>query len=335
MKNFGYYALIMICIVVIIPLLIVRGCGVESDEIIPHEKQNLAGGESIKIKVYIASDKTVKEMNLEEYIKGVVAAEMPADFEAEALKAQAVAARTYAYGRLKNIYKSADGVHDGTPVCTNPAHCQAWISKKAAMKKWGIFKASGNWNKIEKAVDETKGIIITYQGSVVNPLFHSNSGGKTENAENVWPGVSVPYLKSVVSEGEEQSGEFKCVTNISINDFYNAIKKHYPNAQLNKNNIVASIKIEGYTQGGRVKNIKIGNIVLRGTEFRTLFSLRSANFKIEKKDSRTLKITTIGNGHGVGMSQWGANYLAKNGGNYDEILKYYYTGVQISNICGQ
>ncbi len=334
MKNMASYAFLMIIIIVALPLLIVKGCGITPVEsVIPPEKEKpqVKAG-SVKIKVYFDDEKKVKEMMLEEYIKGVVAAEMPADFAPEALKAQSVAARTYAYGRLKRLYTPRENLHPDADVCTDFAHCQAWTSKSAAIKRWGVFSAYKNWSKIEKAVKQTENMVITYKGKIINPVFHANSGGKTENAEEVWAGGSVPYLRSVVSNGEDASKEYEVSVNIKVKDFCNKLEKEYPGIKLDEDRVPDDIKITDLSEGGRVKSIKIGSKVLKGTEFRTLFSLRSTNFKITSEGKDALKITTIGNGHGVGMSQWGANDLAKNGGSFEEILKHYYSGVELASL---
>lgn len=317
----------MIIIVIILPMFIVKGCGFTQDDISQEPLQD-----GVRIKVYISSENRVEDMLLEEYLKGVVAAEMPAEFELEALKAQAVAARTYAYARMKKIYTPKEDKHNGGDICTDSTHCQAWISKECAMEKWDILTAPNNWNKIEKAVADTRDILITYDNYIVNPVFHSNSGGKTENAEDVWEGNGVPYLKSVLSEGEEESLQYKTEILIKVDDFCKTLKNENPDINLNEKDLLKEIEILNYTQGGRVKTIKIGSVNFKGTDLRKIFSLKSANFKIEKVDNNMLKITCFGNGHGVGMSQWGANYLAKQGKNYEEILKYYYTGISLSNI---
>lgn len=327
MKRFLYYSLMMIAVIIIIPMLIVRTCDYSEPSKPPEPVPK-----DMIVKVYIASDDKIVEMNFEEYLKGVVAAEMPAGFELEALKAQAVAARTYALGRIKGIYAPKEDVHFGADICTDSAHCQAWVTRDSALKKWGAFTGRRNWNKISRAVSETKNLVIVYDNTIANPVFHSNSGGRTENAEDVWSGVAVPYLKSVVSEGEDACKEYKVTIEMKINDFVEAIKKEYQDFMIDTENIASEINIIDYTAGGRVKNIKIGNITIKGTELRKLLSLRSANFVIEATDSDSLKITTLGYGHGVGMSQWGANHLAKRGAAFDEILKYYYTGVEIMPI---
>lgn len=328
MKKIVYYAFIMFIVVILIPMLIVRGCSLSAPESKP---EDYGKDEDIKVKVYINTEDKVVEMPLEEYIKQVVAAEMPAEFGIEALKAQAVVARTYTYGRMNKVYVPKDDTHKGADICTDPAHCQAWISKQDAMKKWGIFSGYKYWNKIDRAVNETRHAILTYEGQVINALFHSNSGGKTENAEEVWGGKSVPYLRSVASMGEEAYDDFETTVFVKEKDFRALLKNEYPDIQFGED-IMKDIKIIDYTEGGRVRNIKVGSLELKGTDIRRVFSLKSANFSIEREDDETLKITTIGYGHGVGMSQWGANYLAEKGYTYEEILKYYYKGVELEII---
>lgn len=342
MKKLLGYFLLMIMIIVILPLIIVRGCSTVITDIVPEDdkreeqkqeqkkEQTQAG--KIKLKVYIKDKGKVEEMLLEEYIKGVVAAEMPVDFEPEALKAQAVAARTYAYGRMKKIYTPSDDIHAGAHICTDSGHCQAWIKKEDALNKWESSKASDNWKKIEKAVLDTEGQILLYENSVVNPVFHSNSGGMTENSEDVWEGTVVPYLKSVVSEGEEASAGYEVETEFTKEDIVQKLKAQYPDIKVGKEDLFDEMEVLERTDAGRVKSIKIGDKTLKGTEFRSLLGLRSTNFIIEDVDDSKLKITTKGYGHGVGMSQWGANHRAKQGDDYEEILKYYYQGVYIDSI---
>ena len=288
--------LIIFTVIIILPLLIVKGnyfnaAGNGTSKGM-HEniKENSAGSDvgetgtigdtgnegkgrkkkEIAIRVYVKSEDKVEEMELEEYITGVVAAEMPAEFAFEALKAQAVAARTYAYGRMKGIYRSADNAHEDADICTDFTHCQAWISKEEAMRQWEASNAGAYWDKIKKAVEETKGIILLYGGMVANPVFHSNSGGKTENAEEVWNVSPVGYLQSVVSEGEDLSPVFKTVVKISPEEFHNTLKEKYPDIKLDKNNIGETTILE-YTEGSRVKRMKIGNKEIKGTEFGNYF----------------------------------------------------------------
>lgn len=322
----------MITVTIIIPMLIVRGCNTVLDDVKPEGKAEKA---QTKIKVYIKSEDRVEEMPLESYVKGVVAAEMPIDYEPEALKAQAVAARTYAYGRMINLYTVKDDKHCGAQVCTDFNHCQSWIKQDDIMKKWGSINALANWKKIETAVKETENILILYDNKPINPLFHTNSGGRTENAEDVWDGTETPYLKSVQSDGEEEDKGYKVVTAFKEKDIIDKIKVQYPDIKLNEDDLLSNFSIQELSEGGRVKTMKIGDVSLKGTDLRRILSLRSTNFKIEKGNKGELNITTIGFGHGVGMSQCGANYLAKNGGTFEEILKYYYKGVSLGKIKEQ
>ena len=328
MKKLIYYAGAMIVIVILLPMLIVRSCGPAP---VPEPKDEEIPVKACEISVYNHTTGEASTVDLEEYIKCVLAAEMPADFDMEALKAQAVAARTFAYGRISGTYRSKQGVHDGTDVCTDSAHCQAWISRESAMDKWNILFASRNWGRISKAVNETKGIIAVYDGSVANTLFHASSPGRTENAEDVWAGKSVPYLRSVESSGDEASKGYIASVAVSVGELAEKLLKAYPDAEL-EDDITDNIEIINFTEGGRVKTLKIGNITMKGTEFRSLLGLRSACFTIDFVDDDLMRITTTGHGHGVGMSQWGANALARTGGTYREILQHYYTGIDIIAI---
>lgn len=328
MKKLIYYAGMMLVTVIILPLLIVRGCSPASEQTPPGRQAE----EDVRIRVFMASEGKVVWMNLEDYVAEVVAAEMPAEFEPEALKAQAVAARTFAYGRMTGTYTASAGVHDGIHICTDSKHCQAWISKDKALKKWGIFFGGRNWRRIAKAVSETRGLVLTYNQRVANALFHSNSGGKTENCEEVWEGRSEPYLRSVTSMGEDACKDYKVTVSLPLAASLEKIREKYPDLNLKADRMVRSIRILDHTTGGRVNTLKIGNITMKGTDFRSILGLRSANFTIEEGEQGELRITTLGYGHGVGMSQWGANYLAKRGGTFEEILRYYYTGIGITSI---
>jgi stage II sporulation protein D len=331
MKKIGYYLIITILIIVILPLAVVKSCSNKKETEKPREEFRLIRSET-KIKVYLHEQKKVAEMMMEEYLKGVVAAEMPAEFDIEALKAQAVAARTYAYAKLGQAKSSHEDMHIDADICTDYSHCQAWVAKEAAVKEWGSNLGDKYWSKIETSIRETENIIMTYdQKLVAQAVFHSNSGGRTENSEDVW-GNEVPYLKSVLSIGEDNSKEFKTTTSIKIKDFCQKLKSEYTGIKINEKDPLKDIKVISYSDGERVKNIKIGNMTLKGTDIRNLLSLRSTNFKFEKEGTDSLKITTLGNGHGVGMSQWGANYLAKNKWEYEEILKYYYQGVELYTL---
>lgn len=205
------------------------------------------------------------------------------------------------------------------------------MSKDERISKWSKSEAESNWEKIQKAVLDTKGQVLTYDGSVLEyPQFFATSSGKTEDAKDVFS-MDVPYLKSEDSKGEEIAPKYKTSTQIPINDFINKINSKYKGVNANKSNLSSLIKILSFTEAGSVKEIKIGNEIVKGTEFRTLFNLNSTNFTLDfQQDS--VEVNCKGYGHGVGMSQWGANAMAKSGSKYDEILKHYYSGVEIQEI---
>ena len=315
----------MLIIVVLLPLIVIRNFSVVEEPIATENKERIA------INVYISDQNKVVKMKLEDYLIGVVAAEMPASYEIEALKAQAIAARTYALGRATKLYGSKD-MHDGADVCTNPAHCQAWISKNTAIKRWGFLSSLKYWNKINKAVKDTSGQVLEYDNVMINPLFHSNSGGHTENSEDVWAGVAQPYLRGVESLGEDTFSEYKSEVLLDTEDMIKTLKEFDPNIELKGKDVLSNIEIKNYSAGDRVIDMKVGNISMKGTEFRKLFQLKSTNFKITKLPNGKISITTFGYGHGVGMSQCGANYLAKKGTGFMDILKYYYKGVEIKEV---
>ncbi len=326
MRKFCIYIILMIIIVIFIPLIIVHKFSAVQQPEVKEQKSELS------INVYMADQKKIVKMPLEEYLIGVVAAEMPASYEIEALKAQAIAARTYAMGRAAKLYGSPETAHDGADVCTSPAHCQAWISKETAMKRWGLIPSFRYWNKICKAVNDTAGQIIEYDNVIINPLFHSNSGGHTENSEDVWDGTAEPYLRGVESPGEDFSSEFRNEVILKQDQIIKTLKEFNPKFNFKGKDLLQDIEIEKYSSGDRVMVMKIANITLKGTDFRKLFQLKSTNFKFSKSEDGEIAVTTLGYGHGVGMSQCGANYLALNGVKSTDILKFYYKGVEIAKI---
>jgi len=323
MKIIAYYCLIIISVVVALPLIIIKGCG-------GVEKDLLDGKKGDKIKVYFHKTKEVKEILFEDYIRGVVAAEMPASYSIEALKAQAVAARTYAYNKIK-VSKTSESPHQGADTCTDSAHCQAWISKDEAFSKWDKSQRSIYWDKITWAVKSTAGELIFYNDQIANPLFHANSGGRTENAENVWEGKPIPYLIGVESQGEEKSSNFQSQKEFTIKQLIEKMSKEYRDFELDGNEIEKNVKVLNRTENDRVNSMIVGNKILKGTEVRKLLELKSTYFFIKiSKDKIVFKVK--GYGHGVGMSQCGANYLAQQGKTYRNILKHYYTGIEIKKF---
>lgn len=266
----------------------------------------------------------VEEVELDQYLCHVVSAEMPADYELEALKAQAVVARTY------TIYKAKSKKHDQADICDDSTCCQAWVSKEDRLARWEESKRETNWQKIEQCVKETKGKIITYQNEPINAFFHANSGGTTELPVNVWGGSEFPYLQVVQTAGEEGYRQYASEVEFTQEELIQKLKTKYEDIQIDFANN-EDIKILEYTDSNRVKTVKFGNHELSGVETRTIFGLRSANFEISK-ENHNIKFIVKGYGHGVGMSQTGADSMAKQGSNYEEIINHFYVGIEIKEI---
>lgn len=268
----------------------------------------------------------IEELPIDEYLLGVVSAEMPASFEQEALNAQAIVARTYTVYSIEHNQNK----HEGADICDDPNCCQAWISKEKRLEKWSEENRQEYWNKIVLAINNTLGKIITYNGEVIDAFFHSNSGGITETPVNVWGGTNYPYLQSVKTSGEDGYTQYSSEVILSKDELDLKIKEKYPDFQIDYGDNDA-IKILEYTDSNRVKKIKIGNKNLSGTELRGIIGLKSTNFNVVIED-QNIKFSVIGYGHGVGMSQTGADSMAKEGKKYDEIIKHFYTGVEIIDM---
>ena len=251
----------------------------------------------------------------EEYVKGVLAGEMPTSFDLEALKAQAVAARSYV---LKKMEQNKEKDYDVVDTVMN----QVYLDDATLKEKWKDKYEEKN-NKIKQAIVETKGEYMTYNNEVIEAFFFSTSTGKTENSGEVFQ-TQLPYLKSVDSAWDEEvSPVFSQDNNLSLEEFYQKLNIEYnPNLK---------IEITKTTSTGRIKELKINDHEFKANDIYQKLNLRSTFFDIKQKDNQ-VEITTKGYGHGVGMSQYGALAMAKKGYKYQDILKYYYQGVEIKKL---
>lgn len=279
------------------------------------------------VTVYRTETGTVDKLPFEEYVKGVVSCEMPAAFHLEALKAQAVAARTYSAAKVINSDSSGNpSKHPDAPLCDS-THCQVFKSEKELKKLKGDEWMKKDYLKICSAVDDTAGELLYYKGDLVQQaLFHSSSGGATENCEDVFT-AAVPYLVSVESPYEDAATHRNEKTTFSIDEFSSIIKSAYPDiyfGQITPNNI----KILNRSSGNRVDNMQIGYGTLTGREVREALGLSSANFTVDISDGN-IYFTSNGSGHGVGMSQYGADGMAREGYDYKKILSHYYSGTEL------
>ena len=323
--------IIGVCILILIPIIIASSLSSCS----PTPQDNGGGDSSIDLKtgsdrtinVFVEADNKVEAMKLEDYILCVVSAEMPASYGPEALKAQACAARTFAVSKMQN---GGCGKAKDADICTDSGHCQAFRSLEQLKKNWGAEYLT-KYNKVKKAVEETAGQIIVYNGKPISALYHSTSGGYTEDSENVFSS-RVPYLRSVKSEGEEPyASRFYGEVKVSYADFTSKMHKFNSGININQNDVEKNIAGIDRSSTGRVLKLKVGGQSLTGRQLRGIFGLNSTNFKISCEDGDVI-FDTVGFGHGVGMSQTGANAMAKKGSDYKAILTHYYTGVSVKSI---
>ena len=255
---------------------------------------------------------TVEDMTLSRYLEGVVSGELPEEFPLEAKKAQAVAARTFA------LRQSGKNKHPGADICTDSTCCQAWspvVYEEAAL-----------------AVRETDGLVLVYQEDLIEATYFSCSGGRTESAQAVW-GNEVPYLQAVDSPGEEDAPRFREEVELTADSFIARLQTLYPE-------LVAEGEAPqwfgeiSYTNGNGVETVEICGFLFRGTELRKLFGLRSTNIRFSVS-SDVITISTLGYGHRVGLSQYGAKAMALEGKDYREILSHYYRNTEIKRLSLQ
>lgn len=299
----------LICIFIL--LIPVYFFTLKDDE--PKEKEKTAQKEETTQKVVkLLDDSEVIKLTLEDYIIGVVACEMPASFEIEALKAQAVASRTFALEKMNdsNEYDLENSTND-----------QCYISIEDMQKKW---KANYNkyYTKIKEAVYSTKNEYITYENKIIKAFYFSTSNGYTEDVQNVF-GERLDYLVPVESSWDKKSSSYEKETTFSVENFLKLL-----NIEDDK---VDYINIDEKNETGRVSYITINGKKIKGTTFRKLLEIRSTDFDINYENN-TIYIKTRGYGHGVGLSQYGSDGMAKEGYTYKEILKYYYKNTEINNV---
>lgn len=275
----------------------------------------LDGARTVRV---LGTDGTVDEMSMRDYLWGVVAAEMPAAFEPEALKAQSVAARTY------TLWKSVhNGKHAEADVCTDYTCCQAWIGREEAAANWG--ENGGEYSqKITDAVAATDGMVLCWEGEPIQAVFHSSSAGSTEDAVAVW-GTTVPYLLGVETPEGDEVPNYHSAVILTADEVAAALSGY--GCDLSGD---ASAWFQGflYTENGAVATAQVGGVMLSGPTLRTALGLRSATFEVTY-EAGSFTFFATGYGHGVGMSQYGANALAKQGKTWEEIVAWYYTGVTV------
>ena len=297
--------IIFLVLIIMIPIVLVKPLKENY-----HSNSFYGIKENGKIRVKRNKTGEIQTIFMEDYVIGVVAGEMPVTFSKEALKAQAVASRTYALSKIDT--KKDYDVDDGT-------NNQVYIDQNQMKERWKD-NYENNYEYLKNIVQETKGKVIFYNNKVINALFFSTSNGYTENSEDVFSS-SLPYLRSVESKWDaEESPVFKSTLEYDIKTFLFNLSLPYDEK--------INIKDVEKTNTGRIKSLVINNKKYSSKDIRRIFNLKSTSFDITQKDNKVI-INVLGNGHGVGMSQYGANALAKKGYSYIEILKYYYKDCEI------
>ena len=270
------------------------------------------------VALYRHQTESIQQLPLKEYLWGVLAGEMPASYPPEALKAQAVASYSYLLHRKQTLseHPESDFGHPGD-VCDNPNHCKAFLSPAEASLKWGKDWLKSSQTILQETVEAVLGKAVLHDGKPANTVFHAISGGKTEDAEDVW-GAKVPYLIPVDSHWDESAKGFQSEVSIPLAEF---------RAVLGQSDCTpGAITL---SRGGSVQTMVLGPKTFTGRELRSLFALRSTRFTLEiGKETALFKVS--GYGHQVGMSQYGASILAQNGYSYRQILAYYYPGTTLS-----
>ena len=287
------------------------------------------------VRLYIHSTGEIIKIPLNDYVAGVVAAEMPAEFPPEALKAQAVAARTYILKRLK-----AGGLvnehHPGADICDDHRDGQAWISRQEMKKRWGTLDYYRYYYKVRQAVDDTQGRVIVYQGQLIDPVYHSSCGGRgAESAGDVWH-FDEPYLQGVSCPYCSDPEPVR-VAGLSVSQVNRLLKINLDAVPVSgtaggkTRNPSSELKVVEYTAAGRPKAVRLGDKNFPATVARDLLGLRSTDFSMKLKNDEVI-VRTSGYGHGVGMCQYGAKGFAEHDYTYGQILKHYYTGVEIARL---
>ncbi len=261
----------------------------------------------------LMDDGTVKDMQLNAYLTGVVLREMPADFEPEALKAQAVVARTY------TLQKLSGGKHENAVVCTDSACCQGFCTPEAYISSGG---SDMQIHKVAEAVAATDGLVVTYDGKLIEATYFSCSGGKTEDAVAVW-GTDVPYLQSTDSPGEEKAAHYTDTVTFTTKEFCEKLGVRFTGPS------AGWVESVTYTDGGGIEEMRLCGKTFTGVQLRKLLNLRSTAFILTALGD-TITVTTKGYGHRVGMSQYGADAMAVQGSSFKEILAHYYKGTELT-----
>jgi stage II sporulation protein D len=326
-RIIAIFILTLLFVLVALPAIIVRGCRYSDTS----QREELTSSPPIRVLVHTTGE--IVTLPLEVYIAGVVAAEMPTSFSFEALKAQALIARTYAVRNMRSYGGQGVAGRIDADITTDIwAQGQAWMSKAQARKEWGFFSFYSRWARVEEAVAATAGLIITHNGVPVEAVYHSTCGGATENSEDVWL-EALPYLRGVACSWCAHSPWTSYETEVSIRALEQAFGYSAGVLAASAGQGRTLLEVTDETPSHRAKTVRVGEKSIRALEFRRALGLRSARFTFTFTVSgSTIRFVTSGYGHGVGLCQYGADGMARAGKSYREIIAFYYTGVEIEPI---
>lgn len=291
------------------------------------EKEQQAIGKNILI--YDMAYDELLTLDFAEYIRGAVASEMPASFHQQALNAQAVAAHTWAGYAAEMQQQYPNDELFGAAFSVDSEKCEGYMTKERFFERYGA-NAELLWPKICAAADYACDKVLTYEGELALAAYHSASVGVTERAENVWQ-TALPYLVSVESEGDKLSPNYSVTETFDKKTMRLLLENAFPEAQLDDNDPEGWIEITEYSPSGYVTSAEVGGVCAHGQQVRNALSLRSSCFETEY-NAGTFSITTKGYGHGVGMSQYGADFMARQGSSCEEILAHYYPNTEITTV---
>lgn len=320
-------ALGLVLTIIVLPAVIVKSCRYPDTS--PADRPAPGGGIVVRVLVHTTGD--IVSLPLEEYVAGVVAAEMPTSFELEALKAQAVIARTFTACHLRSM--GGQGVKDnpGADITTDIwSGGQAWMSKAEARREWGWFGFYSRWTRVEEAVNATAGLVLTHNGVPIEAAYHSTCGGATENSEDVWS-EAVPYLRGVDCDWCAHSQWTEVVTEVTVGAMAKALGLDAGVLSAGAGQGRTYLEVTSVTPSGRAKTVRVGELVVRGLEFRRALGLRSVRFT-HTAEGDVIRFVTSGYGHGVGLCQYGADGMARSGRDFREILDHYYTDVELESL---
>ena len=332
MRRLIWGTILLCCLMFVVPLLVMPlfSAG-EGKEVIPTATLDEGTGDGVtegkfedpyRVTLFRTASQKTEEVEFEEYIAGIVAAELTPEFPEEAMKAQAVAARSFMLSKIAEYIEKTPENHRGAILCDDFSHCRSYTPI-------GEVEDQEYIERVRQAVEDTRGEYLTFENKVAKTYFHKISSGKTENVRDVW-GVEIPYLVSVESPGDARADGFKSRVFFPKDAFHTVIRGLRPDLKL-PDTLTGGVSHTKRTIGGGVESVTMFGEKFTGKELAEGFGLRSRTFSLEFQDNQAI-FDVKGNGHGVGMSQAGAKTMAEEGKGYQEILLHYYPGVSMSRL---